>query len=151
MHLLSATDDFTIARQPRPGFPILLWEDMNSCWQANEFLRYYLLRGAIGSQNSWEPVGRALYDYFSFLEAHELSWDDVIRVKLGASSRQSRSAKQEELNQEREKNKVLRKQLEETKNGLAKLASINEVLLMENKLLRAKAGESKVVDLKGLT
>lgn len=79
MHLLSATDDFTIARQPRPGFPILLWEDMKSCWQANEFLRYYLLRGAIGSQNSWEPVGRALYDYFSFLEAHELSWDDVSR------------------------------------------------------------------------
>lgn len=73
---------------------------------------------------------------------------EEIRVKLGASIRQSRSAKQEELNREREKNKVLRKELEETKNGLAKLASINEVLLMEIKILRAKAGESKVFDLK---
>lgn len=75
---------------------------------------------------------------------------EEIRVKLGAATRQSRNAKQEELNREREKNKLLRKELELTKNGLAKLASINEVLLMENKLLKAKAGESKVVDLKGL-
>lgn len=79
MHLIKATEDFKLSNRPRPGFPILLWEDMRSCWEANEFLRYYLMRGAIGSQNSWEPTGRALYDYFSFLEAHELQWDDVDR------------------------------------------------------------------------
>src|ERR1700730_3123405 len=79
MHLIQATADFKITGQPRPGFPIVLWEDMRSCWEANEFLRYYLMRGAIGSKKSWNPTGRAIYDYFGFLEAHELSWDDVDR------------------------------------------------------------------------
>ncbi|MBN3799407.1 MULTISPECIES: tyrosine-type recombinase/integrase [Burkholderia] len=79
MHLIAATAEFKLAGQPRTGFPILLWEDMRSCEPANEFLRYYLLRGAIGSSNSWEPTGRAIYDYFGFLEAHDLSWDDVDR------------------------------------------------------------------------
>lgn len=79
MHLITATEDFKLAGRPRPGFPILLWEDMQSCWEANEFLRYYLSRGAIGSQKSWASTGRALYDYFAFLEAHELRWDDVDR------------------------------------------------------------------------
>jgi len=52
---------------------------MESCAPANQFFRYYLLRGAIGSKKSWASTGRALYDYFSFLQAHELSWDDVDR------------------------------------------------------------------------
>ncbi len=52
---------------------------MSSCQPANEFLRYYLLRGAIGSSKSWEPTGRTMYDFFGFLEAHDLSWDDVDR------------------------------------------------------------------------
>lgn len=79
MHLIAATEEFKLAGQSRSGFPILLWEDMRSCEPVNEFLRYYLLRGAIGSSKSWEPTGRAMYDYFGFLEAHDLSWDDVDR------------------------------------------------------------------------
>lgn len=79
MRLLSATDDFSIGGLPYPGFPILLWDDMQSCVEANDFLRYYLLRGAIGSRKSWAPIGQALYDYFGFLQAHELRWDDVDR------------------------------------------------------------------------
>ncbi|MCA8323784.1 tyrosine-type recombinase/integrase [Burkholderia cepacia] len=79
MHLVKSTNEYKIAGVPRPSFPILLWEDMTSCWEANEFLRYYLTRGAIGSENSWEPTGRALYDFFSFLEVHDLDWKDVSR------------------------------------------------------------------------
>jgi integrase len=52
---------------------------MDSCAPANHFFRHYLLRGSIGSVKSWAPTGRALYDYFSFLQAHALSWDDVNR------------------------------------------------------------------------
>ncbi len=52
---------------------------MESCAPANQFFRYYLLRGAIGSKKSWASTGQALYDYFSFLQAHELPWDDVDR------------------------------------------------------------------------
>ena len=62
-----------------PGFPILLNEDMTSRWEANEFFRYYLLRGQIESKKSWEPISRAIYDYFGFLEAHDLVWDDIRR------------------------------------------------------------------------
>lgn len=79
MHLVFSTNDFLILGLPNPGFPIVLWEDMTSCEPVNEFLRYYLSRGAIGSKKSRGPTGQALYDFFSFLEAHKLKWDDVGR------------------------------------------------------------------------
>jgi len=79
VHLITATSDYRLGGLPRPGFPIVLWESMASCWEVNDFLRYYLMRGAIESPRSWEPIGRALYDYFGFLEAHELDWRDISR------------------------------------------------------------------------
>lgn len=79
MELVWATEDLVIAGQPYPGFPILLWESMESCVPANQFFRHYLLRGAIGSRQSWPSTGRALYDFFSFIQAHELDWCDVDR------------------------------------------------------------------------
>lgn len=79
MHLVQSTEEFKISGLPLPGFPILLWEDMTSCWEANEFLRHYLTRGAIESEKSWEVTGRALYDFFSFLEAHDLDWTHTAR------------------------------------------------------------------------
>ncbi|MBX8473169.1 tyrosine-type recombinase/integrase [Pseudomonas cichorii] len=79
MELVWATEDLVIAGQPYPGFPILLWDSMESCVPANQFFRHYLLRGAIGSKRSWPSTGRALYDFFSFLQAHELDWRDVDR------------------------------------------------------------------------
>lgn len=79
MHLVWATDDFTMAGQAYTGFPIVLWESMESCVEANQFLRDYLMRGVIGSERSWPNTGRAMYDYFSFLEANELDWRDVRR------------------------------------------------------------------------
>ncbi|AZE85537.1 Phage integrase family protein [Pseudomonas orientalis] len=79
MELVWGTKDFMIAGQPYQGFPILLWDSMESCGQANQFFRYYLLRGDIGSKESWPNTGRALYDYFSFLQAHDLDWRDVDR------------------------------------------------------------------------
>lgn len=79
MELVWATKDLLIAGQPYPGFPILLWDSMESCVPANQFFRHYLLRGAIGSKQSWPSTGRALYDFFSFLQPHELNWRDVDR------------------------------------------------------------------------
>ncbi|WLI13893.1 MULTISPECIES: site-specific integrase [Pseudomonas] len=79
MELVWATGDLVIAGQPYPGFPILLWDSMESCVPANQFFRHYLLRGVIGSKRSWPSTGRALYDFFSFLEAHEIDWRDVDR------------------------------------------------------------------------
>lgn len=79
MELVWGTKDFVIAGQPYQGFPILLWDSMESCTQANHFFRYYLLRGDIGSKESWPSTGRALYDFFSFLQVHDLDWRDVDR------------------------------------------------------------------------
>ena len=82
MELVWATEDLVIAGRPYTGFPILLWDTMESCVPANDFLRYYLLRGAIGSTKSWPSTGRALYDFFSFLQAHDLDWRDVDRGEV---------------------------------------------------------------------
>jgi len=79
MELVWATESFVIAGQTYPGFPILLWDSMESCAPANQFFRDHLLRGEIGSEQSWPSIGRALYDFFSFLQAHELDWRDVDR------------------------------------------------------------------------
>ncbi|MCS8129891.1 site-specific integrase [Pseudomonas aeruginosa] len=79
MELIWASEAFVIAKQPYPGFPILLWDSMDSCIPANRFFRHYLLRGVIGSKRSWPSTGRALYDFFSFLQAHGLDWRDVDR------------------------------------------------------------------------
>jgi len=79
MELVWATEKFVIAGQPYPEFPVLLWDSMESCVPANQFFRHYLLRGGIGSDRSWPSTGRALYDFFSFLQAHEMDWRDVDR------------------------------------------------------------------------
>lgn len=79
MELVWSTADLVIGGHAYRRFPVLLWDSMESCRPANLFLRHYLLRGAIGSKKSWDPAGRALYDYFSFLQAHELEWDDCSR------------------------------------------------------------------------
>jgi len=79
MELVWATNDLVIAGRPYPGFPILLWDTMESCVPANDFIRHYLLRGAIGSKKSWPSIGRALYDFFCFLQPHKLDWRDVDR------------------------------------------------------------------------
>ena len=81
MYLVRSTAEYVVAGRPKPGFPILLWDDMNSCGEANEFLRYYLGRGAIGSKKSWGTTAQAIYDFFGFLEAHELVWNEVDRAE----------------------------------------------------------------------
>nr|WP_256735266.1 site-specific integrase [Variovorax sp. dw_954] len=72
-----ATDEFRIAGHAYPDFPILLWDDMTGCDPVNEFFRHHLLRGTIRSNRTWDGAGRALYDYFSFLQAHELEWNST--------------------------------------------------------------------------
>lgn len=79
MHLIVATSDFKIRGRPYPGFPIVLYDSMESAIEVNQFLRHYLTRGTIGSEQSWPSTGRALYDYFGFLDAHGLRWSDVDR------------------------------------------------------------------------
>lgn len=76
MQLVFATEDFLIEGNPYPGFPIVLHDSMESCVPANRFLRYHLMRGAIGSERSWPTIGQAIYDYFAYLQARKRRWDD---------------------------------------------------------------------------
>ncbi|MCS4065477.1 site-specific integrase [Pseudomonas putida] len=79
MELVWASEDFLLNGVPYSRFPIVLWDTMQSCVPINRFLRHHLLRGAVGSTQSWPSTARALYDYFSFLQAHALDWREVDR------------------------------------------------------------------------
>lgn len=72
---------------------------------------------------------------------------EAIREAQGRSSRAMRDVKQQDLIAERKKSAAYRQEIEELQTKLASLASINEVLMDENRVLKAKRNDSKVVDL----
>ncbi|MEB0227415.1 TetR family transcriptional regulator [Pseudomonas sp. 10S4] len=72
---------------------------------------------------------------------------EVIRESQGRSSRAQRDVKHQDLIAERERNRELRKEVEDLRLKVARLASINEVLLNENRDLKAKKNDPKVLDL----
>ena len=72
---------------------------------------------------------------------------ETIREHGARSSRVQRDAKHGELKAAREKNRFLRDEIDTLRAQVAKLASINEILIMENRILKAKQGDSKVADL----
>lgn len=70
---------------------------------------------------------------------------ELIRVKQGASSRQRRDAKQTELLDLKKKNVDLRRELDEVRSQLAKLATLNEMLVVDNSTIRASRETNNVV------
>ena len=72
---------------------------------------------------------------------------EAIREAQGRSSRAQRDVKHQDLLAEREKNRMLRQENEELRVKIANLASINEVLIAETRVLKAKQSDPKVVDL----
>lgn len=72
---------------------------------------------------------------------------EVIREIQGRSSRAMRDVKHQDLIAERKKSAAYRQEIEELRGKVANLASINEVLLDENRVLKAKLIDRKVVDL----
>jgi ATP-dependent 26S proteasome regulatory subunit len=72
---------------------------------------------------------------------------EIIREKQGRSSRAMRDVKHQDLSAERQKSAGYRQEIEELKAKLASIASINEVLLEENRVLKAKLKDRSVVEL----
>ena len=72
---------------------------------------------------------------------------EAVREAQGRSSRAQRDVKHQYLIAEREKNKLLRQELEELRLKTADLASINEVLMAELRALKARSGDLKIVAL----
>jgi AcrR family transcriptional regulator len=67
-----------------------------------------------------------------------------IRALQGKESRRQRDRKHAELQRVREANRALRAELAELKADLEKLASINETLALENRVLRAERDDENV-------
>jgi len=72
---------------------------------------------------------------------------ETIREKQGRSSRAMRDVKHQDLIAERQKAAGYRQEIEELGAKLARIASINEVLLEENRVLKAKLKDRSVVEL----
>lgn len=72
---------------------------------------------------------------------------EQIRALQGKESRRQRDQKHAELQRVREANRALRAELAELKTDLAKLASINETLALENRILRAERDGGNVTTL----
>lgn len=72
---------------------------------------------------------------------------EEIREVKGLSSRAQRDSKQKDLRAEREKGREQRLEIKALRAKIASLASINEVLINENRILKAKQNEPKVVGL----
>ena len=72
---------------------------------------------------------------------------EAIREVQGRSSRAIREAKHQDLIAERKKSSAHRQEIEELRAKVANLASVNEVLLDENRVLKAKMSDRKMIDL----
>lgn len=76
---------------------------------------------------------------------------EIIREAQGRSSRARCDAKHQELKAEVEKARALRDEIATLRSQVAKLASLNEVLLAENRTLKVRPNDPKVVDLASKT
>ena len=84
----------------------------------------------------------------ALIHNHYPSIADDIRREQGQDSRAKRDAiSQKRLKKERDKNRKLRGENSALHTDIRRLASINEVLLAENRSLRARAGVESVVPL----
>lgn len=85
MKLLFSTRDLEIGGRPIEGFPLLIDDECMPSQPAQNFLLHTLLEsGSTRSKLTWEAVGRRLYDYFAFLNANGLAWDQT-NAPVGAS------------------------------------------------------------------
>ncbi|QEN49732.1 TetR family transcriptional regulator [Pseudomonas protegens] len=81
----------------------------------------------------------------ALIHNHYPSIAEAIREAQGRSSRTKRDMKHQDLIAERMKSAVYRREIQELRAKVANLASVNEVLLDENRTLKAKMNDRKVV------
>ncbi|WP_423379495.1 tyrosine-type recombinase/integrase [Burkholderia sp. LMG 32019] len=80
MRLVFSTADFVYAGRPRPGFPLILGDDMTPAQPFHGYLRWLLLEsGKALDLKTWENYGRHLWDFASFLHANHVTWNQPFR------------------------------------------------------------------------
>lgn len=76
MRLVFTTTDFVYAGRARPGFPMILGDDMTPLYPFHGYLRWLLLeRGKSLDLKTWENYGRHLWDFARFLQANLYVWN----------------------------------------------------------------------------
>lgn len=76
---------------------------------------------------------------------------EKVREAQGLASRVQRDVKIKELRKEQQKNRTLRQQIQDLGAKLARLVSINEVLIIENQILQAESNKPKTSSLAAKT
>lgn len=76
MRFLFATRDFIYAGRPRPGFPLILDDEMQPALPFHAYLLHRLLEeGKALDVKTWEAYGRRLWDFAKFLSTNAMWWD----------------------------------------------------------------------------
>ena len=102
MDLFFTNDTFLIEGQPRPNVPFLCNDEMELVTPANRWLRHVaIIKGRTRSPQTWRTYGANLYEFFAFLEANELPWDQVNQSQIAAwrDSMLERGCKRSTVNQ----------------------------------------------------
>ncbi len=88
MHKFITTDDFSYQGQPSPGIPLVVNDSEIPNTVPNYFILHLVFdQGSVKSIHTLHNYADALVDYFSWLEANELSWNDKPRLtKKGRES-----------------------------------------------------------------
>jgi len=77
MRQFVTTEDFSFNGQSLPGIPLLVDAECVPVPVANNYMMYVVLqKGRAHSPHTWQSHSDSLYDYFSWLEAQKLRWDD---------------------------------------------------------------------------
>ncbi|AJX79450.1 tyrosine-type recombinase/integrase [Burkholderia pseudomallei] len=80
MRLVFTTEDFVYAGRRRPGFPLILGDDMKPAQPFHDHLHWLLLeRGKPLDLKTWENYGRHLWDFARFLSANDVAWNHPFR------------------------------------------------------------------------
>lgn len=77
MRLVFATEDFKVHGRTLKGFPLLLNDDGELEPAFHGFMLYLITEElTANSPLTWDAYGWRLYDYFMFLQANGLAWDE---------------------------------------------------------------------------
>ena len=77
MRQFLTTEDFRYIGQSLPGIPLLVDDESVPVPVVNSYMIYLVLqKGRAHSPHNWKNNSDSLYDYFSWLEAQGLRWDD---------------------------------------------------------------------------
>lgn len=85
MRLFFTDGSFVTEGVSHPGIPFLVNGQAELVYSANRYLFYIaVVRGRTRAPTTWQTYADHLYEFFSFLEENNLSWDGVSQLQVAA-------------------------------------------------------------------